>query len=358
MLTNLIMCSLNVAIGAFLILILYSLHRSDARFDPLEYVRNLKHTKIIIDTDAGADDALAILTSIQFLRKELNDTEIIGITCAHGNTELDNVKINVLKTLKVAKSLQIPVYAGANSTILDIPVQDGYYYGYDGLGDFEFPNPPDLGIIKSEHAVNALIRLVRENPGEITIFALGPLTNIALAIRIDPTFRKNIKNLIILGGSVSGYGNVVPGIEFNFFTDPIANHIVFNSTNSEEISPLIIMPWDTMALYGFMDKDWRLNVLGKIDNDMIDFINKAEGVSLPKNSYWVSSDTYLATTALNPKIATAAEHYYIAPVTEGEFRGGLLPDKLNKLKLYKNTIVITQVDQKMYKEHLLKCLQD
>lgn len=71
---------------------------------------------------------------------------------------------------------------------------------------------------------------------------------------MDPTFRKNIKHLIILGGSVSGYGNVLPGIEFNFLTDPIANHIVFSSTNNEEISPLIIMPWDTMVLYGFMDK--------------------------------------------------------------------------------------------------------
>ncbi|XP_044728308.1 uncharacterized protein C1683.06c-like [Chrysoperla carnea] len=330
----------------------------NAHFDPLKYVRNLKHTKIIIDTDSGADDAIAILTSIQYLKKELNDAKIIGITCVHGNTDLDNVKINVLKTLKVAKSLEIPVYAGANTTILDTPTHGAYYYGHDGLGDFEFADPPDVGLIKSEHAVTALTRLVRENPGEITIIALGPLTNIALAIRMDPAFRKNIKHLIILGGSVSGYGNVLPGIEFNFLTDPIANHIVFSSTNSEEIFPLIIMPWDTMVLHGFMDKDWRLNVLGKINNDLIDFINKVEGVSLPKKPYWVSSDTWLATTALNPKIATAAEHYYIAPVIEGEFRGGLIPDKLDVLKRYKNTIVITQVDQKIYKEHLLKCLQD
>lgn len=119
-----------------------------------------------------------------------------------------------------------------------------HYYGMDGLNDFDFPDPPSMNRIKKEHAVNALIRLVKENPKEITLIALGPLSNVAMAIRLDPTFRSNLKNLLMFSGSVDGYGNVGADLEFNSKMDAEANFVVFNSTE-EGISPLIVFPWDT-----------------------------------------------------------------------------------------------------------------
>ncbi|XP_044729697.1 probable uridine nucleosidase 2 [Chrysoperla carnea] len=322
----------------------------------LNYIRNLKHHKIIIDTDSGGDDAVAILSAIKFLETEKIDSKIIAITCVRGNTKLKHVKQNVLKTLKIANNLQIPVYSGAETSLLH-DIESEEYYGVDGLGDFKFSNPPDINLIKTEHAVLALIRLVKENPGEISLMALGPLTNIALAIRLDPTFRKNLKHLLILGGSVSGYGNTPPNIEFNFFCDPESAHIVFNTTEDESISPLIILPWDTIMLHGDIEMEWRRNMLGSINSTAIDYLNKAERIA--KRHYelkWQCSDGYLLSTALNPKIVTAAERYYASIVIQGELRGGVIADKNHVLQRYKNTIVITQVDMDAFKQHLLTYL--
>lgn len=132
-------------------------------------------------------------------------------------------------------------------SILTTPPGDDFF-GKDGLNDFYFPDPPPMSLIQPEHAVQALIRLVKANPGEITLIGIGPLTNIAMAIRLDPTFRANLKHLFILGGSIDGYGNLGAGIEFNFGIDPEATFIVFNSTD-DGIEPLIVFPWDTHINY-------------------------------------------------------------------------------------------------------------
>lgn len=127
-----------------------------------------------------------------------------------------------------------------------------YFYGRDGLNCFHFPDPPPISLIQTEHAVAALVRLVKENPGEITLIGIGPLTNIAMAIRLDPTFRVNLKHLFVLGGSVDGYGNLGAGIEFNFALDPEATFIVFKSTD-DGIEPLIMFPWDTLKQYALVE---------------------------------------------------------------------------------------------------------
>lgn len=98
------------------------------------------------------------------------------------------------------------MYLGAYSSLIVTPPGDSFF-GNDGFGDVPDPNPPHLDEVQKEHAVNAMIRLVRQNPGKITLVSVGPLSNVALAIRMDPTFRKNLKALYWMGGSVEGTNN-------------------------------------------------------------------------------------------------------------------------------------------------------
>ena len=102
--------------------------------------------------------------------------------------------------------LQIPVFKGAASPLIGQNTTDEghYHHGDDGMGGVPDPDPPSIDLIQSEHAVNALIRLANERPGEITLVAVGPLTNIALAMKLDPDFSKKLKELIIMGGNIEG----------------------------------------------------------------------------------------------------------------------------------------------------------
>ena len=102
--------------------------------------------------------------------------------------------------------LQIPVFKGAASPLIgqDTTDEGHYHHGDDGMGGVPDPDPPSIDLIQSEHAVNALILMANERPGEITLVAVGPLTNIALAMKLDPDFSKKLKELIIMGGNIEG----------------------------------------------------------------------------------------------------------------------------------------------------------
>lgn len=128
----------------------------------------------------------------------------------------------------------------------------GDYFGTDGMNDVYMEDPPSMSLIQPEHAVQALIRMVKENPGEITLIGIGPLTNIAMAIRLDPSFRSNLKHLFLLGGAVDGYGSVGAGIEYNFSLDPEATFIVLNATDNG-IEPVIMLPRDTHSNYASIE---------------------------------------------------------------------------------------------------------
>lgn len=117
------------------------------------------------------------------------------------------------------------------------------YFGEDGFGDFEFRDEILSEVDRSIHAAVALVKLARNYPGELSVIALGPLTNIAIAMTLDPEFAKNVKRFFIMGGSVSGVGNKSPGVEFNFGADPESNHVVISTSKS---APHLLLPWETI----------------------------------------------------------------------------------------------------------------
>ncbi|XP_020548649.1 probable uridine nucleosidase 2 isoform X2 [Sesamum indicum] len=180
--------------------------------------------KIIIDTDPGVDDAMAI-----FLALQSPEVEVIGLTTIYGNVYTTLATRNALHLLEIAGRTDIPVAEGSHLTITKgtkLRIAD-FVHGTDGLGNQNFPPPKGKAIEQS--AVDFLIQQTSLYPGKVTVVALGPLTNIALAIQADPAFIKNVGQIVLLGGAFSVNGNVNPAAEANIFGDPDAADIVFTS---------------------------------------------------------------------------------------------------------------------------------
>ena len=178
--------------------------------------------KLIIDTDPGIDDALALLLALA----AKDELDVTAITTVNGNVGVDQVTENVFRILDVAGRSDIPVYKGNGKPLMRENDNCEEFHGDDGLGNLGFKEVP--GTVKKESAVDFLIRKVREEKGEITLVPIGPLTNIAQAVQKDPEFARNVKEVVIMGGAEHG-GNMSPCAEFNFWTDPEAAKIVFQA---------------------------------------------------------------------------------------------------------------------------------
>ncbi|XP_057957075.1 probable uridine nucleosidase 2 [Malania oleifera] len=180
--------------------------------------------KIIIDTDPGIDDAMAILVALRS-----PEVEVIGLTTIYGNVYTTLATRNALHLMEVAGRTDIPVAEGSHVTITEgtkLRIAD-FVHGADGLGNQNFSPPKGKPIDQSAAAF--LIEQANLYPGEVTVVALGPLTNVALAIHLDPAFAKKIGQIVLLGGAFAVNGNVNPAAEANIFGDPDAADIVFTS---------------------------------------------------------------------------------------------------------------------------------
>ena len=191
--------------------------------------------KIILDCDPGHDDAVAIM-----LAAASNKIEILGITCVAGNATLDNTKVNSLKVCSLIGRTDINIYSGADKPLKYDLVTAEHVHGKSGL-DIEGRS---IEInhnykINKMHAVDFIIQTCHESIEPIYLCPTGPLTNIALALRKDPTIAIKIKEIVFMGGAGLCLGNISPVAEFNIYVDPHAANIVLNSK-----IPLVMMGLD------------------------------------------------------------------------------------------------------------------
>ena len=179
--------------------------------------------KIIIDTDPGVDDTMAILLALKS-----PELDLIGLTTIFGNTNCTQTSINALKLLELAERDDIPVAKGSDvPLIISPPPHATHVHGEDGLGNSNLPMPK--GKVLEISAAQFIVKMILENPGEITLVPIGPLTNIALAAKIEPKIINLVKEVVIMGGAATVSGNVTPVAEANIWQDPHAASIVFSA---------------------------------------------------------------------------------------------------------------------------------
>lgn len=179
-------------------------------------------TKLIIDTDPGIDDAMAI-----FYAAAAPDIDLLGLTTIFGNVTTEMATRNALRLLEAA-DLELPVAQGAPKPLVLPPfAPSAQVHGEEGFGDIPAATP--VGRALDEDAADFLIRMAKEHKGELVVCPVGPLTNIAIAVQRDPDFVRNCKRIVIMGGSLEAGGNITPHAEANIYHDPHAADVVFGA---------------------------------------------------------------------------------------------------------------------------------
>ncbi|HET9909041.1 MAG TPA: nucleoside hydrolase [Anaerolineales bacterium] len=187
--------------------------------------------RILIDADPGIDDACAILLALASPEISLE-----GVSIVHGNCSLEQATINGLSILELGNASHIPLARGCELPLVQPSLLAPETHGNTGLGYANLPIPQSKPI--RQHGCDFLIERILASPGEISLVAIGPLTNVALAIRQEPRIVDSLKELIIMGGAIRSEGNTTALAEFNTYVDPHAAHIVFHAGIPTTLVPL------------------------------------------------------------------------------------------------------------------------
>lgn len=290
--------------------------------------------RIIIDTDPGIDDALAFLLALASPEIKLE-----ALTTTQGNVTLEKATHNALSILELARASHIPVIQGSMFPLVQPLRASAAVHGERGIGNSKLPKPRTQPI--PGHAVDFLIETILAEPNEISIFPIGPLTNIAMAMRKAPKFAKAIRELVIMGGAIQDGGNMTPLAEFNIYVDPHAAHIVFHSG-----IPITLIPLD--VTHKCLLKQKHVDRLLKISSPISNFISEAMNVYL-RASYergFAGSalhDPLTLATILAPELLTLKSYYVDVDISGGVSMGNTFADIYNMSKKPANMKVAMDV---------------
>ncbi len=180
--------------------------------------------KIIIDTDPGQDDAFALL----FALGSPAELDVVALTTVGGNVPLPLTSRNALQLVELAGRPDVPVFAGCPGPMVKKLKTAEYVHGPTGIDGLEAPDP--VTPLQGQHAVNFLVdKIMSEPEGEITVCSLGPMTNLGMAMALEPRIIPRIREVVLMGGGFFQGGNATPAAEFNIYVDPHAAHVVFES---------------------------------------------------------------------------------------------------------------------------------
>jgi len=312
--------------------------------------------KVIIDTDTGVDDAMAILMALEAHKRGV--VEVLAITAVAGNCPLPDVLRNILRTLDAAGCPDIPVYRGAAEALV-VPYTDtGHYHGMDGFNDCVFPSCPDISRVRSDTAWAHIQRLSVMYPGQVTLVAIGPLTNVAIAMKSDPGLGARLGELYIMGGNWEGIGNVTQAAEFNFHADPEAAYTVLHCTRC----PTTIAPWELSYKYNKVPYTWRREVLGAIHTKAATLINTIESVWFarwPWGENWILCDQLAMVAAIQKESVIHSSQHVVSVELGGSLTRGMMVvdqrvDTLQDTEARRNVRIIEKLDIQVLQDSLLR----
>ena len=307
--------------------------------------------KVILDVDPGVDDAVAMG---QILSRK--DIELICITCVRGNTDVDQTTTNTLKVIEAFNRKDVKVFKGASSPILSCEKDALRFHGADGLADC-IHDEPDMSPLQEEHAVLAINRLARQHFGEITLIALGPLTNIALAFRVNQNLSKELKELIIMGGNYKGLGNVTMAAEYNFHFDPIAARIVLE----EFVCPKYLVTWE-LSKQHFLTLEDVSEYCGH-DNTKSQFMHTLFRSKELLTNLCGFCDSVAVAVATNREIIKNSYFKYATVDTESSLTKGMVVISWNPQDEYKpdfkspNVIIVDDINVELYRHLFLESVK-
>ena len=275
--------------------------------------------RLVIDTDPGVDDALALLMAYAHPEARVEavlvvaGNALLGRTVANACTVLDQIGADT------------PVYAGCDRPLLLTRAEDAPVHGDDGLGDIGFP--PSLRTLEPEHAAPALVRMASAAPGELTLVCLGPLTNLAVALALDPMLPLKLDRLVIMGGAVNGKGNTPHFCaEYNIFADPEAAHVVFSRWQAAG-RVFDLVDWELTVAHavpgpvfdGWIDMNTPLSrFFGDVSAKLMSFVERWSGQRV-----FPAADPLAMAVALDPALVTRSARHVVTVELGGRHSRGM-----------------------------------
>ncbi|KAA2285318.1 nucleoside hydrolase [Arenimonas fontis] len=302
---------------------------------------------LLIDTDPGVDDALALLMAFADPAHR-----VLGLTVAAGNVGLSHTLANALKLCEVA-GVDVPVYPGCPVPLVHPAEDAAHVHGQDGFGDTGYA--PAARLPESEHAALAIVRLAREHAGRLLLVTLGPLTNLALALRLDPELPARVARLVVMGGAVTGQGNTSVSAEFNIAFDPEAAEVVFRAFPVFEL-----VDWEAVLRHGFPHRafeswlaagDHRARFYAGISARTRAWSESRRG------SDWHSADALAMALALEPGAARRVEARPLAVELAGRHcRGATVVDWQRRTGLPDKVRILMDYDREAFQARLRQAL--
>lgn len=295
----------------------------------------------IIDTDTASDDAVGLIMAMRY-----PGVQIEAITVVAGNVPVDQAVQNALYTVELCQQ-SIPVYRGMSAPLVRPLFTAHFVHGQDGMGDIGLPlagRRPAAG-----HAVDILVDNIHRFAGDIILLTLGPLTNVASALQKDPRIAGEVRECVVMGGTGRGHGNITPVGEYNFWADPDAAKIVFESGMR-----LKMVGWDISRTYAVLNPQDTADLRGfgtplaafcvDIQATLTQFAmnqSKLQGFDLP--------DAIATAIALEPKVATETRSLFVAIENESDLcRGQSVVDHYGVLGEEPNTEVVLNASRKRF----------
>ncbi len=308
--------------------------------------------RVIIDTDTAGDDSQALL-----LAATSDRIDIEGVTICAGNVEFDYEVENAKYTLDLAGVADdVTVYEGARDPLLKDHEYADYVHGEGGLGGSLFP---DTGIPSGDrHAADFIVDAARENPGEITLVCIAPLTNVALALRKEPELADLLDSVWVMGGNVNCLGNVTPAAEYNFWVDPDAAKMVLNELD------VTLFDWGLTVRDTTFDAD-TLARIEAIDTPYADFYTEitTQVRAFNRESFGEDAttqpDSAVVAGLIDPDLIEASSTYHVdVDEREGMTRGYSAVDENGVGDGHPRTEVVESLDGDGFRAMLFGMLAD